>query len=446
MTWQAIAAIAIFVIAYILLATEKVHKTKAVLAGAVLMILIGIVSQRVAFHGNEEAGIEGIDWNTIMLLIGMMIIVNITRTTGMFEWLAIRAAKSVHGHPTKIIILLCCITAAISALLDNVTTVIVIAPVAILVFNRLESDPVPALISIIIASNIGGTATLIGDPPNIMIGSAAQLSFLDFIKIDTPVAIVSMAALVLAIVWFLHSRVAVTAEMRERVMAFDENAAITDKALLKRCLAVLSLVLVGYLMHGALGLEPATIALTGAAIILLLHTEGPDKALESVEWSTIFFFIGLFIMVAGLVQTGVLKMMGDGLIGLTGDNTAAMTMVILWSSGILSGVVDNIAYTAMMTPLIKSIAFAAHPDAAGAAFHEIYHAQDILPLWWALSMGACLGGITTVIGSAANVVVAGIAESSGHPITFKRYLKYGLPIALVSLIASTIWLWIVFLR
>lgn len=446
MNLPAIVAIAIFIVAYVLLATERVHKTKAVLAGAVLMILLRIISQRTAFHGDEAAGIEGIDWNTIMLLIGMMIIVNVTRSTGGFEWLAIKAAKAVHGHPTHIIILLCVITAVLSALLDNVTTVIVIAPVAILIFERLESDPIPCLISIICASNIGGTATLIGDPPNIMIGSAARLSFLDFLSVDGPVAIAAMIALVAAVVLFLHSRVTVPMNVREGIMMFEESAAITDWALLKRCIVVLAIVLVGYVIHGPLGFEPATIALTGAAIILLLHTEGPGEALRHVEWSTIFFFIGLFIMVAGLVQTGVLDMMGHGLTALTAGNTAAMTMVMLWASGILSGVVDNIAYTAMMTPLIKSIAVAAHPDAAAAAWSELYHTPDILPLWWALSLGACLGGITTIIGSAANVVVAGIAETSGHRITFVRYLKYGIPIAFVSLLISTIWLWLLFLR
>ncbi len=446
MSYPAIAAVAIFVGAYILLATESVHKTKAVLAGAVLMILLKIVSQRTAFHGDEALGIEGIDWNVIMLLIGMMIIVNITRTTGGFEWLAIKAAKLVHGHPTLIVILLCAITAVVSAFLDNVTTVIVIAPVAILIFERLESDPVPCLIAIICASNIGGTATLIGDPPNIMIGSAARLNFLDFISVDTPPAVASMVAMTVAIALFLHPRLSVSAEVRERVMQFDEDGAIMDRKLLRRCLLVISLTLVGYLVHGALGFEPATIALTGAALLMLLHTEGPNEALRTVEWSTIFFFIGLFVMIAGLVETGVLRILGEGLTTLTAGNPLAMTMVVLWGSGILSGVVDNIAYTAMMTPLIKSIAVAAHPDPGAAGWAEVYHAPDILPVWWALSLGACLGGITTVIGAAANVVVAGIAETSGHPITFGRYLKYGLPIAFVSLLISTAWLWLLFFR
>ncbi len=446
MNYPAIAAVAIFLVAYILLATEKAHKTKAVLAGAVLMILVGIVSQRTAFHGDEARHIEGVDWNTIMLLIGMMIIVNITRTTGAVEYLAIKSAKAVHGRPTPIIVLFCVITAALSAFLDNVTTVIIIAPVVILIFERLESDPVPGLISIICASNIGGTATLIGDPPNIIIGSAARLSFLDFLSVDALPAIASMVAMLVAIALFLRPRLSVSPEVRERIMEFDESAAITDWQLLRRCLVVLGITLVGYVVHGWLGLEPATIALTGAALIMLLHTEGPDEALKSVEWSTIFFFIGLFIMVAGLVETGVLGMLGEGFTTLTGGNTAAMTMVMLWASGILCGVVNNIAYTTMMTPLIKSIAFSAHPAAATASWAQIYHAPNILPLWWALSLGACLGGNMTYVGSAANVLVVGIAESSGHPITFVRYLKYGIPVALVSLLIATVWLWLLFLR
>jgi Na+/H+ antiporter NhaD/arsenite permease-like protein len=446
MNLPAIAAIVIFLTCYVLLATEKVHKTKAVLAGAVLMILVGLVSQRTAFHGDEARHIEGIDWNTIMLLIGMMVIVNITRTTGAVEYLAIKSAKAVRGRPVPIIILFCVITAALSAFLDNVTTVIIIAPVVILIFERLKSDPVPALISIICASNIGGTATLIGDPPNIIIGSAARFSFMDFISIDAPPAIASTIALLIAVALVLRSKLSVSPEARERIMAFDESAAITDWQLLRRCLVVLGITLVGYVIHGRLGLEPATIALAGAALIMLLHTEGPDEALRAVEWSTIFFFIGLFIMVAGLVQNGVLEMLGTGFTTLTAGNTTTMTMVMLWASGLLCGVVNNIAYTTMMTPLIKSIAFSAHPSAATASFTQIYQAPNILPLWWALSLGACLGGNMTSVASAANVLVVGIANASGHPISFRRYLKYGVPIAFITLLISTLWLWFIFLR
>lgn len=445
MNLPAVVAIAIFLVTYILLATEKVHKTKAVLAGAVLMILLRIVSQRTALHGDEAAGIEGVDWNTIMLLIGMMIIVNIIRTTGAVEFLAIKSAKAVHGHPTLIIVLLCVITAVLSAFLDNVTTVIIIAPVAILIFERLESDPVPCLISVICASNIGGTATLIGDPPNIIIGSAARLSFLDFLSVDAPVAIVSMLALLVAIALFLHPRLSVSQQVRERVMEFDESAAITDWSLLRRCLVVLGITLIGYVVHDRLSLEPATIALGGAALLLLLHTDGPEEALERVEWPTIFFFIGLFIMVAGLVESGVMEMLGQGFRTFTGGNTAAMTMLMLWGSGIMCAVVNNIAYTTMMTPLITTIALSAHPAAATASWVEIYHSPEILPLWWALSLGACLGGNMTYVGSAANVVVVGIADGSDHPIGFGRYLKYGVPIAFASLLLATLWLWLLFL-
>lgn len=446
MNWSAIAAVSIFLVTYILLATEKVHRTKAVLAGAVLMILVGLIEQHTAFHGDEHLRIQGIDWNTIMLLIGMMVIVNITRTTGGIEWLAIRSAKMAGGHPIFIILLLCVVTAALSAFLDNVTTVVIIAPVAILIFERLERDPVPALIALICASNIGGTATLIGDPPNIIIGSAGQFSFMDFIKYDALPALVCLGALLLGFWLLFRRRLDVTDAVRQRILAFDENAAITDAKLLGRCIFVFGLTLVGYVLHGSLGFEPATIALGGAALLLLLHSESPEEALKEVEWSTIFFFIGLFVMIGALQQAGILAIMGQWLTDVTQGNVLAMTMLMLWVSGLSCSVINNIAFTAMMTPLIQSIAVGLHPDAGSLGLAEVYHAPDIMPLWWALSLGACLGGNLTTIGSAANVVVVGIAESSSHPISFIRFFKYGLPVAVGSLVISSIWLWLVFLR
>lgn len=445
MSWAAITAIAIFVVSYLLLAFEIVHKATATMAGAVLMIILGIVSQHTAFRGDEALNIQGIDWNTILLLVGMMVIVAITRQTGGFEWLAIKAAKSVRGHPTKVIMLLCVVTAVLSAFLDNVTTVIVLAPVAILIFERLETDPVPALISIILASNFGGTATLIGDPPNIIIGSAARIPFLDFLFVDGVAALISMGVLLAAIALVLHPRIHVPKHLQLRVMEFDEDEAITNPELLRKCIIVFSLTLLGFVLHGFLGFEVATIALTGAVALLLWHDEGPEEALSNVEWTTIFFFIGLFIMVAGLAQTGVVEMLGDALLSATEGSTSTLTMVVLWLSGASVSVINNTAYAAMMTPLIQSIAETLHANPDAVSWEAVYHSKDVLPLWWALSLGSCLGGVTTLVGSAANVVVAGIAEGSGHPITFARYLKYGIPMAVITLLIATGWLWLLFL-
>ncbi len=446
MTWPAITAIAIFVVSYLLLAFEIVHKATSVMAGAVLMIILGIITQHTALHGDQTLNIQGVDWNTILLLVGMMVIVAITRQTGGFEWVAIKAAKAVRGHPTKVIMLLCIVTAILSAFLDNVTTVIVLAPVTILIFERLEADPVPALISIILASNFGGTATLIGDPPNIIIGSAARIPFIDFLYVDGVAALISMGVLLAAIALVLHPRIRVEKHLQERVMEFNEDEAITDPVLLRKCIIIFSVTLLGFVLHGFLGFEVATIALTGAVLLLLWHDEGPEEALSNVEWTTIFFFIGLFIMVSGLAQTGVVKMLGEALLNVTEGSTNVLTMVVLWLSGVSVSVINNTAYAAMMTPLIQTIAETLHANPDGASWEAVYHSKDALPLWWALSLGSCLGGVTTLVGSAANVVVAGIAESSGHPISFGRYLKYGIPMAFITLLVATGWLWLIFLR
>ncbi len=303
MTATAWLAAAIFVAAYVLIALEKVDKTKIALAGAALMILLGVIDQHTAFHGAH--GVEGIDWNTIFLLMGMMIIVNITRRTGLFEWVAIRTAKLGRGRPIPILIGMTISTALLSAALDNVTTVLLIAPTVIVIYEALELDPVPFLICVILASNIGGTATLIGDPPNIIIASAANITFVEFIVVNGP--IILLAFLVFAgVLWLVMGRrFSAPEEARLRVMQFDEARALTDRRLLRRCLVVIAVVLVGFSVHGALHLEPATIALGGAALLLLLHPEGPRETLEEIEWPTIFFFIGLFIMVGGLVKVGV---------------------------------------------------------------------------------------------------------------------------------------------
>jgi len=445
MTAIAWLATAIFAVVYLLIATDRADKTKIALAGGALMILLGIIDQRTAFHGADE--IEGIDWNTLFLLMGMMVIVNVTRRTGLFEWIAIRTARVARGRPIAILVGMTLTTGFLSALLDNVTTVLLVAPTVIVIYEALELDPVPFLVFIILSSNIGGTATLVGDPPNIMIASAAGLSFMDFINVDAPAVLLIYVPFIAVILLWMGRRYQVSEEQRLRVMQFDESRAITDPGLLRRCLFVIALVLIGFGVHGRLGLEPATIALGGAALIMLLHPEGPRETLEEIEWPTIFFFVGLFIMVAGLVKVGVVEAMGASMISVTHGNTLALTMVVLWFSAVASGIIDNIPFVATMTALIKVVAHDLHPDpSAAASVQEIITHESVLPVWWALSLGACLGGNMTLIGASANVVVAGISSRSGHPIGFGRFLKYGVPVTLMTLAISTAYLYLRFFR
>lgn len=439
---QQAAASAIFLLAYALIAGERVHKTKVALAGAVIMLLSGLVPQQVALQGSAE--VDGIDWNTIFLLIGMMVIVNITRQTGLFQWLAIKAAKAARGEPLAIAILMSLITAALSAGLDNVTTVLLIAPVALLIAVRLQMNPLPFLICIILSSNIGGTATLIGDPPNILIGSAAHFTFLDFLRIDGPVSLVSLLLFLLTLGLTLGRSLRLKPEQKQAVMALDEAQAIQDPHLLWRAVSVIALTLVTFGLHSHLGLQPASIAMGGAALMLLMHHEGPEEALREVEWPTIFFFVGLFIMVSALINVGVVGLLGEAVLGFTRGNLVAMTMLVLWFSGLASGVVDNIPFVATMVALIHRMAQSLHPEAASLV--EASQAPDILPLWWALSLGACLGGNLTMVGASANLIVGGIAERAGHPINFITFMKYGVPVTIQGLILSSIWLWFVFLR
>lgn len=453
MTLYQFLGTAIFIVAYILIAVQALDKTRIALAGAALMLILRLVEQHTAFHGSETA--HGIDWNTIFLLMGMMIIVGVTRHTGLFQWLAIKAAKAVKGHPIGIIIVLSLVTAAGSAFLDNVTTVLLIAPVVLVIAGQLGVDPVPYLIAVVLASNIGGTATLVGDPPNIMIASAAGFGFMDFIRYDTPVVLIILAAFV-GMLWLgLGPRVRVGVEARQRVLALDESEAIRDPRLLKKCLFVLALVLVGFIIHGYVGLEPATIALAGAALLLVLlgrrprvpgYEEQDYHWYHEVEWGTIFFFIGLFIMVAGLVELGVIRQLGQWLIRITGGHIVALTLLILWFSAFASGIVDNIPFVATMNALILGIdPSAVHGLRPDPVTHPLHH-EAIFPLWWALSLGACLGGNFTLIGASANVVVAGIASRDGYTIDFMRFLKYGVPVTLVSIVISAVYLWVVFLR
>jgi len=447
------ASSAVFLLAYALIASEKIHKTKVALAGAAVVLLVGLIDQHTAFHGSGH--VEGTDWNTILLLIGMMVIVNVTRHTGVFQWIAIKAVKIARGRPVAIMVLFSVATAVLSAALDNVTTVLLIAPVTILICQSLKVDPVPFLISVVLASNIGGTATLIGDPPNIMIASSARIGFVDFLKVNAPVIAVILPTFLLTIVLFFRKRLRVTEESRKQVMEFDEGRAITDPRLLKRCGVVIGAVLAGFGAHSQLGLEPATIALGGAAALLLLRREDPEETLKEVEWPTIFFFFGLFVMVSALVDVGVVKLLGQGIIdvtcgdisgGLTHAQRFRLTMGVLVFAAVASGIVDNIPFVATMNAVIHEMATTMHPSAETADFYAIAHAPDIWPLWWALSLGACLGGNFTPVGASANVVVIGIAERAHHPIPFVRFLKYGIPITVQGIIISAVYLWLMFLR
>lgn len=413
-------AIGVFGLSMFAIVTEKIHKTSVAILGAMLMVILGVESQAVAF--------SHIDWNVIFLLIGMMVITNITKRTGLFQYIAIRIAKFARGEPLAIIILLALATAAISAVLDNVTTVLILVPITFLIAVELGVAPAPFVITLAMASNVGGTATLVGDPPNIMIGSAAGFGFVDFIFNNAPVILLNLVALC-AFVYFAFGRtMVVTNERKARILAFDDTKAIEDKPLLFKSLVVLGLVVAAFLFHSIVHIEPATIALSGAAVLLVLSGIGDVEGIfGEVEWTTILFFVGLFMIVGGLVETGLIAGMSKALLGATEGRVGVTTIVILWASGILSGVVDNIPFVATMIPLIKDMG-----SSLGTAAIE--------PLWWALSLGACLGGNGTIIGASANVVAVGISRKNGHPISFWDFTKYGASFTVISLAISSVYM------
>ncbi|ABS34946.1 ArsB/NhaD family transporter [Clostridium botulinum] len=414
----------IFIIVYALIISEKVNRVVASLGGAAIMLILKLITQEKAFLK--------IDFNTIGLLVGMMIIVNITKRTGVFEYIAIKAAKFSKGNPIKILILFSVITAVLSGVLDNVTTVLLIVPVTLVITKTLEIDPIPFLMCEIFASNIGGTATLIGDPPNLMIGSAAGLSFLDFVKNLAPVIIIILTVTLLGIRQLYKNSMKTSEEDKKKIMALDESKAIRDMSLMKKCLTVLFLTLIGFLTHSYLGFESATIAIAGSAILLAISKVEPDEILQETEWGTIFFFIGLFIMTGVLEDVGIMEVLAQKTMSLTKGNLVMTGIFVLWISAIASAFIDNIPFVATMIPLIKAMG--------------TMGGMDIVPLWWALSLGACLGGNGTMIGASANLVVIGIAEKSGYKISFKDYFKLGFPVMLVSIIICTAYLLMFFLK
>lgn len=423
MELREIIPLAVFAVVMALIISEKVNRTKAALAGACLIVLLHVF--------NGEDALSYIDFNTIGVLVGMMILVGIVKNTGIFEYMAIVAAKASKGDPWKIIFSLATITALVSSLLDNVTTVLLMVPMTFVIIQKLELDPIPFLIPEIFASNIGGTATLIGDPPNIMIGSAAGLDFMDFIVNEAPVIVVIFLATMFAFKMMYRKRLAVAEDKKLQICQMDEKVCIKDKKLLIKSLVVLALVLVGFFLHSTLGYSSAVIALSGAALLLLISGENVDETMHNVEWSTLFFFCGLFVIVGSLVEVGLIDRVAHYIVGLTNDNLLLTGIIMIWFSAIFSAFLDNIPFVATLIPLIKAMG-----DSG----------MDVTPLWWAISLGACLGGNGTLIGASANVVVAGIAEKHGYKLTFGRYFKEGFPMMLLSIVIATIYLVIFYLR
>lgn len=419
---QIIIATVVFLIVYAIIISEKIHRTIIALVGAMLLTIIGIMDLETAVHA--------IDFNTIGLLVGMMIIVGITRETGIFEYLAIKAARGAKGEPIKIIISLSLITAILSAFLDNVTTVLLIVPVTFAIASKLELNPIPFLIPEILASNIGGTATLIGDPPNIMIGSATGLGFMDFIINLTPVIIIIYLATIVCLEMIYKKQVVAKQELKDSIMTMNENEQIKDAVLLRKCLIVLGLTILGFVIHQYVHLESSVIALSGASLLMLVSKADPEHTLLAVEWPVIFFFVGLFILVGALEQVGVIEVLAVEALKITGaDNIVGTGMLILWLSAIGSAFVDNIPFVATMIPLIMDMG-------------RLGGITDLNLLWWCLSLGACLGGNGTIIGASANVVVIGMAEKRGYPITFIAFFKIAFPLMLMSIAISTVYLWL----
>lgn len=423
----------LLILAYIFIALEKIPKVTIALLGGALTIVLGLVSQTKTLGDgiNPHYFINFIDFNVIFLLVSMMVIVSITTRSGVFNWIANELLKFTKGHPVKVLCALGLFTAVTSAFLDNVTTVILIMPITFAIAKKLDIDPIPFLLTEIFSSNIGGTATLIGDPPNIIIGSAGGLSFIDFIKELTPVILVIMCVVLTILAFIFRKKLHASQDKMDEVAKIDNSHTITDKALMIRSTLILALVILGFMLHDVTHIETCVVAMLGASILLIF--EKPNEILQDVEWNTIFFFIGLFIIIGGLEASGGIKLMAEWILKVTQGSQAATSMIILWASGVISGIIDNIPYTATMAPMLVEI-----EKTMGATY--------AYPLWWALSLGACLGGNMTIIGAAANVIVSENAAKSGHPISFMRFLKYGVGVVAISLTISTVYIYFRFLH
>jgi Na+/H+ antiporter NhaD/arsenite permease-like protein len=413
-----IFALVVFLVVLAVFALDWIHRTPAALLGALLLVVAGAI-------GQEEA-IEAVNWETLGLLVGMMILVGILKASGLFGYLAIKSAQAARGHPGLTLIYLAAITAVLSAFLDNVTTVLLMFPMTLVITQILEEDPFPFLIVEVLASNIGGTATLIGDPPNIIIGTEVdELSFMDFIvNLAPPVVVILLVSL--GIVWLVHARkLRISESDRKGIMELDAASHIEDRQLLIRSSAVTGVTVLGFFLQGLTGLNPAVVALAGAAVAMIVCGPQIEEVLHEVEWPTVLFFVGLFVMVGALEATGFIESVAE-LLASASDSLAVTALVVMWGSGLASGIVDNIPFTATMVPVIESLA-----EARG------YDAAETEPLWWSLSLGACLGGNFTLIGASANLVVAGMAERSGVSFSFFRFLVWGFPLTLVALCVSS---------
>lgn len=423
----------ILLLSYLFIMIDRVPRMTIVLSGATLTIILGLLSQEKGPHGNfnPDYFINFIDFNVIFLLVSMMIIVNITARSGIFNWAAKELLRFTNGRPKWVLFTLGISTALASAFLDNVTTVILIMPLTFIIAKELDIDPVPLLITEILASNIGGTATLIGDPPNIIIGSAAGLSFLDFVTELTGIIILILFVSIGILMFLFRKELKTTPEKEEHIKRIDNSKTITDYKLMLRSTIVLGLVILGFLLHDVIHIQASIVAMAGASFLLIFE-KPQQQILHTVEWNTIFFFIGLFIIIGGFEASGGIYIVSKWLLDLTQGSQNATAMIILWASGILSGIIDNIPYTVTMSPMLSQI-------------QDIMGVQYTHPLWWCLSLGACLGGNMTIIGAAANVIVSEIASSAGHSISFTKFMKYGALITFISLGLSSIYIYLRFL-
>lgn len=415
------ATLLIFLGSYALIISEKVHRTITAIFGAALLVTLGTLMN---FYHQEEA-IAAVDFNTIGLLIGMMIIVGITKETGVFQYVAIKTAKFAKGDPWYIMILFSLITAVFSAFLDNVTTVMLMVPMTLVICDNLSINPIPFLLTEIFMSNVGGAATLIGDPPNILIGSAAGLSFTQFLINLGPPILISIVVLIGVIKILYKKRIQTDKENMEKIMSLNENESIENKALMKKSLFALGLVIIGFFLHGMIHMEAATIAIFGAALLLFLDNKNPERAFKEVEWVTIFFFVGLFVLVGGLESVGVIHWLASQLVTFTHGNMEMTSMVLLWGGAIFSALIDNIPFVATMIPVVQDM---------GSTF------PNLNPLWWSLSLGACLGGNGSLVGASANLVVVGIAERSGYKISFWQFMKTGFLIMIITVAISNVYI------
>ena len=412
-----IVAVAVFVVVMITIMTEKLHRSLAAITGAMIVLALHVMP--------FDAAMEHIDFNTLGVLLGMMLFVSVVKLSGVFEFLAIKCARLAKGDPWKIMLLFVLLTAVLSAFLDNVTTVLLIGPMTLTVCKLLDVNPIPFFMTEILASNIGGTATLIGDPPNIMIGSAAGYSYFDFILYDAPAVAIILVA-ILGVFYALYGRkMNVDDEHKARIMELDEHAQIKNRRLLKQSVVMTALVVVGFMAHGALGLESCIIALGAAGIIMLISGESIEEALSNVEWTTLSFFAGLFVIVGALAETGVIGMLANGLIDATGGNVFITMLVLLIGSAVISSFLDNIPFVATMIPILLAM------ESTG---------MDVTPLWWAVSLGACLGGNGTLIGASANVVLSDMSKKHGYEITFAKFFKTGFPIMLLTILIAGVYL------